>query len=297
MSERRPRLHVMPRKRASALSIFLICIAFAIQPSRATERPSRIVSVNLCTDQLLFDLAPRKSIAALSKLAADPQLSGIAAEVGAIPTVATNAEDILSHDPDLIIAGDFTAPATLDVLRRLGKRVVIVPLARNFDDLRAGIRIVAAAIGDDGRGEAIIRDFNGRLATARSLIPSQPTALGLQANGLVSGAGDLFDAILIAAGYRNLARDLALGPGSRIDLEQLVSTPPDLLVFANAPSEYRSVVADNLRHPALVHVTRSGASITLPMPLWLCATPRVADAVELLSSLKSTRFAHVKDSQ
>ncbi|MGI9403532.1 MAG: hypothetical protein ACR2OF_03355, partial [Hyphomicrobium sp.] len=39
--------------------------------SARAEPPQRIVSLTVCTDQLLLDLAPRKRIAAVSYLATD----------------------------------------------------------------------------------------------------------------------------------------------------------------------------------------------------------------------------------
>ena len=41
-------------------------------PAPAATPPRRIVSLNLCTDQILLDLVPRDRIAALSELVADP---------------------------------------------------------------------------------------------------------------------------------------------------------------------------------------------------------------------------------
>jgi hypothetical protein len=79
-----------------------------------------------------------------------------------------------------------------------------------------------------------------------------------------------------------MARESRLGPGGRLPLEEIVANPPDLLVLANSPDEFRSTVGDNLRHPAFAHVVNSRPHMRLPMPLWLCATPPIADAVEEL---------------
>ena len=91
-----------------------------------------------------------------------------------------------------------------------------------------------------------------------------------------------------AAGFRNLAADLQLGSGGTLPLEALVATPPDLLVLSGPVDEHRTVVADNLRHPALAAVRRERASIVLPWRTWLCGTPYVAEAVEGLSRARST---------
>src|SRR5688572_3886218 len=51
--------------------ILLLAIPLLARPG--TAQPRRIVSINACTDQLLFKLAPER-IAALSTYAADPTL-------------------------------------------------------------------------------------------------------------------------------------------------------------------------------------------------------------------------------
>jgi hypothetical protein len=79
-----------------------------------------------------------------------------------------------------------------------------------------------------------------------------------------------------------MARDHRLGPGGRLPLEEVVADPPDLIVLANTPDEFRSTVGDNLRHPAFAYVVRGRPHMQLPMPRWLCATPAIADAVEQL---------------
>jgi hypothetical protein len=55
-----------------------------------------------------------------------------------------------------------------------------------------------------------------------------------------------------------------------------------LLVLAQAPGTYATVVSDNLRHPALKQLMQHKASLVLPMPLWLCGSPRIADAIKML---------------
>ena len=50
----------------------------------------------------------------------------------------------------------FLAHRSHQLRRRLGRKVVELPLAQNFDDIRANIRLVAAEIGERDAGEALI---------------------------------------------------------------------------------------------------------------------------------------------
>ncbi len=269
----------------------LVLAAFASMAPVHADPPRRIVSLNLCTDQLLVDLVARDRIAAVSFLATDKTLSAAASKLAGLKQLRGTAEEVLALDPDLIIAGEYTTGPTVELLKRLNKRVLTVPLASDFEGLRKTLRLLAKEVGEEARGEAIVKEFDERLAGARPVLQSRPTAIAYQVNSLASGADSLLDAALDAAGYRNLAREKPLGPGGRLPLEELVVEPPDLVVLANAPEDFKTVLADNLRHPAFLDLLKRRPHVHLAMPYWMCATPKIAEAVEILASLKSSRFA------
>ena len=250
--------------------------------------PQRIVSLDLCVDQILVDLVAPSRIAALSHLAADPQVSSVAERAGAWPSTRGEAEVVLGLEPDLVIAGRFGAAATVSLLERVGRRVLKVALAIDIEGIRATVHQIAGVVGEAAKAEAIVAAFDRRLArsAATEAATAKPTALVYQVNGLASGTGTLDDAVLRAAGFRNLAADLHLGAAGTLPLEALVATPPDLLVLSGSVDEYRTVVADNLRHPALTALRRQRPSIVLPWRTWLCGTPYVAEAVESLAQAR-----------
>jgi iron complex transport system substrate-binding protein len=105
--------------------------------------------------------------------------------------------------------------------------------------------------------------------------------------GEVSGAGSLADAALAAAGFRNMAVEYRLTRSGQIPLELMVAKPPDLIVLSSADGADRTVVADNLRHPALQVLRRTRAWIDLPSQLWLCGTPHLADAIARLAEARA----------
>lgn len=274
--------------RAIALVAMVLAGAFP-----ALSKPQRIVSLNLCTDQLLLDLVPRERIAALSFLAADPTMSPRVADAKDIPLVQGAAEEVLAFDPDLILAGEYSTPATVGMLERLGRRVVKVPMASSFEEIRAAVRLMAEAVGETEKGGAIISDFDRRLAAAKTPEGgAHPTVVAMQVNSLASGPGSMLDEVFAAAGYHNMTRDAAaqgkLGPAGRLPLETLLLWPPDLIVLANAPGDFRTVLGDNLRHPAFQQLLRERPSMHLPMSSWLCGTPAVAEAVEKLAAQRAS---------
>jgi iron complex transport system substrate-binding protein len=298
----------------------VLAAAALLLASAAAEAapPRRIVSLNLCTDEILLDLVPRDRIAAVSHLAADPLVSAVAVRAEGLTWTYGEAEKVLALEPDLVLAGMFTTPATLDLLERIGQRVVRVPTASDIDGIRSAIRTVAAAVDEQARGEDLIKDFDARLAAAsadaappaatpvgdaspltrargengpseapkNAMRAGRPSAMVYQVNGLSAGSGSLADTLITAAGLDNHAARVGLGSGGALPLEMLAAHPPDLIILSGPADEYRTVVAENLRHPALAAVLRDHASVLVPWRLWLCGTHHAAEAVERLAEAR-----------
>lgn len=256
----------------------------------ASDPPARIVSLNVCIDQILVDLVPRARIAAVTHLAADPLSSAHPEKAAGLPTTRGDAEDVLARDPDLILAGQYTTPATVDLLRRLGRRVELVPLPDSVDAVRAVIQQIAAAAGVAERGRVLVHAMDQRLAAARrtNADAPQPTALIYQVNNYVAGTFGLVDEALRLAGWRNGAAMITMTRNGQVSLEALLTAPPDLLVLASSPQTYPTAVADNLRHPVLARLRAQRPSVVVPWPLMLCGTHHIAEAVEALSAARAT---------
>ena len=86
----------------------------------AEAKPRRIVSINLCADQLLLMLAGRENIVSLSYFATNPEISYMAEAAHGIPVNHGRSEEILLLRPDLVLTGPFTTRTTAALLRRSG---------------------------------------------------------------------------------------------------------------------------------------------------------------------------------
>ncbi len=284
---------VIVKRRQKGWRLALVAGVLACLPglSRAAEPPRRIVSLNLCIDPIVLDLVPRDRIKGVSANSADPNVSPIVDRVAGLNQLRGGGEEVLALDPDLVLAGAYTTPATIDLLRRLGRRVEVVPLATDIEGIRSVVRQIAAAVGEPEHGEAIIGAFDRKLAGSKATDAKRPSALLYQMGSLVSGPNSLVDAAFDAAGFQNKADMLLLGPGGHVGLETLLIDPPDLIVLGQSAATYRTRVADNLRHPALAHLLSMRPHVDLPMPLWLCGTPQLAEAVALLVKVRAGLLA------
>lgn len=241
----------------------------------ALAAPQRVVSINLCADQLLVTLADRAQIAALSPLAADPALSAVAGRVADMARVRPNAESVLAHRPDLVLAGAWGGREAELLLRARGVPVLRLKLAEDFSAIGAQVHAVGAALGQAARAAALAAEIDRALAAITP--PPRGTALVWQAAGFTPGRGTLADAVLRAAGLANAAPFAGYGT---VRLERLLAEPPGLLVLpARTQGGGASLSEALLAHPAL-----AGIPVLRLEPSWLaCGGPETARAVQALA--------------
>lgn len=293
--DRRGRLRSARRRGAAAAVLAAALAAAPAGAAGAAAKPERIVSVNVCADQLVLMLAERRRIASLSRLAADPEVSAMSRAASGLPRNHGQAEEILPLDPDVVVAGAFSARAAASLLRRLGYRVVEVPVATALDDVARNVALVAEAVGEAAKGRALIREFEAEIAAVRRRAdPGSPAPLAALywANGYGSGPGTLANALVEAAGFRTLGRRLGIAGTGILPLETLVAAAPDVLILGRLRGG-AALAGAALDHPALARGLAGAARAALPDKLWLCGTPPAA--VSILRRLARLRAEVARD--
>ena len=281
-----------PRRRAPALrrpwkriARVLGCLAFspAAMASRSLAQgadpaltpasaPRRVVSMNLCTDQLGMALAAPGQLISVSFLARDPLASLMAEQAAGLPVNHGQAEEIYLLKPDLVLAGAYSGTATVEMLRRLGVRVEVLPPANSLQDLREGLRQMGQHLGREPQAEAMIANFDADLA-AIPTPPRRPLAASYDANGYSAGGATLGGDVMRAAGYDLVPDRLGQSAGGTLSLEDLVLAAPALIV---AGSRYPggSRAEEILDHPALAQA--AAKRMAIPDRDWICGLPEVA---------------------
>ncbi|MFZ5670483.1 MAG: ABC transporter substrate-binding protein [Pseudomonadota bacterium] len=186
----------------------------------------RVMALDSCADQFVLALSPRESIVGLSARA-DDRDSYMRVAARGLPVRRATAEAVLATAPDVVVrywGGDARLEAAL---RRRGVRVARIEDAADFDGVRRNVRTVAAALGQETRGEALVADMDARLARAHGAWSGRP-ALYITPGGYTTGPGTLVDAVLRAAGLSNLATGDAWRP---LPLERIVREPPAAFVL------------------------------------------------------------------
>ncbi len=251
-------------------------LALAFLGAPAAAEPQRVVSMNLCTDQLAMLLAAPGQLVSVSFLAADPRVSAMAEQAAGFPANHGQAEQIFLMRPDLVLAGRYTGQATVALLERLGIPVVRFDPESGMQDIRANILAMGAALGRGPQAAALAAEFEADLAALRAEVADRPRAALYYANGYTSGDRSLAGEILAAAGFANAVA--GLDGGGFLPLEVLVMADPDLVITGGRyPAASRS--EELLDHPALRAL---GPSPLLADRDWVCGTPYVLRAVRAL---------------
>ncbi|MGM0585702.1 MAG: ABC transporter substrate-binding protein [Pseudomonadota bacterium] len=253
--------------------------------SASADPPERVVSMNLCTDQLAMLIAAPGQLHSVSWMAADPRSSAMTEEARGRRLNHGRAEEIFLMRPDLVIAGTYTTRASVEMLRRLGFEVAQFPLARDFDDIRGNIRRMGRMFGREARAEALVAEFDSRLEAARPRDRARPRAALRHANGYSSGAGTLASAITEAAGFRNMAAERGMRGIARLPLEALVMAQPDLLI-TDREGEAPALAQEAMRHPALRPIAERAGGAVVTDQRWTCGAPFTAEAVADLAAAR-----------
>ncbi len=250
----------------------------------AAAKPQHIMSMNMCTDELLLDLVPPGRVASVTYLSRSPSNSFLWPQAARVPINHGLAEEVLAEKPDLVLAGTYTTGAARTVLKKLDAHMIEVAPADDFAEIRIITRQAALAVGEPERGEALIRKMD---ATLRMLAATNPKrtirVAGWDGGGYVPGKGSLFDAILTAAGGTNIASSADGQSSGSYDIEQLLMARPDILAYGANSADKPGLRTDADQHPLVLKVY-ANRRITYPDALYSCGVPESADAARLLRS-------------
>jgi iron complex transport system substrate-binding protein len=241
--------------------------------------PQRIVSINLCADQLVLALADREQIAGLTKNATDAEMSGEAAKARGIPLLSNSAEQILAIEPDLIVGMPASRSAALRALPRQDYPLLDLATANSLDEIYTSIRETAVAVGHPERGAALIARMEGELAGLPKPGKGRVAAY-YQRRGYMTGTGTLIDELMGRVGLVNLAGKLGKPPLSQLSLEEMVAAQPDFLIVESATDVVTDQGSEMLHHPALSGIPR----ISIPQAWTVCGSPAYTAAARSITA-------------
>ena len=259
-------------------------LAWGAIPALA-DAPKRVVSINLCTDQLAMLLAEEGQLLSVSRLALDRNVSPMVDEAQDYVINYAQAEEVFMLQPDLVLAGVFTPPHTVNMLESLGIPVEIFDITKSIADVRDRVAQMGETLNREDAASAMIADFDARLAALQVEPAMRPSAMLYYANGFTSGEGTMANEILELAGFRNAAIEAGYNWGIKMPLEVLALTDPDL-VITTRPYPGGSRAEDIMDHPVVESMRDTRASAVVTSHDWICGTPFVLRATEMLAGIR-----------
>jgi iron complex transport system substrate-binding protein len=247
--------------------------------TKEAGRPIRIVSLDYCADQFVLKLARRENIVALSP-DATRDFSYMRQQAKGLPKVRPDTEAILSLSPDLVVRSYGGGPNTKAFLEQAGVKVHQIGWGEGFEAVRTNVREAAKAIGQVEAGEAVVADFDRRLANLKPA--DAPSALYMTRGGITSGPGSMIDVMMTTAGLTNFQ---AKKGWNQLPLEQLATQRPDMAVaaFFGTGDDHQDYWS-SARHPIARDILTNLPVAKLDGSTTTCGGWFVVDAIEMMAA-------------
>jgi iron complex transport system substrate-binding protein len=259
-------------------------LAMSGGPASAAPLP-RLVSMNVCTDQLLLTLADPEQILGLSRFSRDGWQGPAAGDLARYPVLSGGAEDVLLIRPDIVIASAFDKRSTRELLKAKGLRLAELAVPRTLDEARQQIREAGDITGHPDRAAKEIARLDAALARARQAVSEKHyRVLPLSRRGWVAGSDSFVGSLLGETGLRSAAGDLGFAFGGFASLEAIVNLRPDFIVVSQAGDYARDDGQAFLLHPALERFYPLSKRIVIPERMTECGGVMLADALNALAS-------------
>jgi iron complex transport system substrate-binding protein len=131
---------------------------------------------------------------------------------------------------DLVVAGQYSSPTTLAMLKRLGIPIVVFDQAFTLEDVAQRITQMGDVLGQPGKAAEINATYRAGLAALQDPSSDRPRAALYYANGHTSGDQGLAGPILAVAGFANVAVAAGYPKGGVMPLEVLAMAALDSVI-------------------------------------------------------------------
>ena len=251
-------------------SLLAVSLALASAAATAAAAPSRVASLNLCTDELLLLLADPRQIVSVTHLSQSPSETPLWRYARRYRRNDGSLISVAALHPDLVVTMGGGARARHRIAARLGIPTLDLPFARNLADVERSIGRLAAALGRPQAGASLLR----RMALLRQTAPPPLTdSIWLGGGGRTVAADGLEAQWMSLAGLRQRRMR-----GDRVSLEQLLARPPRVLLRSDYRQGQYSGAQRWLSHPVARRPTGAHV-IATDGRRWTCMGPLLIDEV------------------
>ncbi len=252
--------------------------------------PQRIVSLAPSTTEIAFALGIGNRIVAADTYSDYP------AEAKNLPKIKTfpvNFEQVVSLQPDLVLAAGIQSQDDIKKLSDLKLNVLVVGSSKTtFDGVMANIQLVGKATGTEAQAQAVVEGMNQKLdrikaitATATSkprvyweLDATDPT------KPYTPGPGSFVDDIITLAGGQNAAAN-AKSPYAQINAEEIIAANPEVIILSDAAY---GITVDSVKARGgwgVISAVKSDKVLPIDDNLVSRPGPRIVDGLEAAARL------------
>lgn len=246
------------------------------------EAPKRVVSANLCADQLLLELADPAQIVSLSPLSVSPGISYLSERAKTFPINRGHAEDIVMLGADLVLVSAFDSHYMRAMLQAKNLPSLVIEPWNNLEHGRQQIHNLANRLGHPERGAALIKRIDEALAHAKTQAPPRKS-LHIERRGYVPGSIGLVNEVTTHMGLADMSAQAGLPHGGFMTLEKVLTLAPEFLVVSDITFGAEDQGQAFLIHPALTQKYPPEKRINVQSRLSICGGPSTPELIKTLS--------------
>lgn len=242
----------------------MAAFAFASAISLIAAPTGGVVSLNLCTDELVLLIARPEQIRSVSYLSHAPEESALWRRARTYPANDGSMLAAAARRPRLIVTMGTGGRDRERLARAVGAKLLVLPYPANIGDVAVSVRKIGGATGNAARAAAVIAGMTRAVASAPA---TQLDAMFVDGAGRTLGAGSLGAQWMKAAGLRQ--RGVR---GDKVSLEAMLARPPAVLVQSRYRAHQMSSATAWARHP-LAARSKPGLRLQTDGRRWTCMGP------------------------
>ena len=256
-----------------------------------TQKPRRIVSLSISTDEIMLDLVDSARIIALTKYVDDAGISNAVEQARAVQgrVQVGNPEAILALHADLILIPDFSSPDTIQSLREMQQPVYVYKTPTNLTGVRSCIKELGQVVGEEQAAEKLLDKMDARLKLLQQRLghipfEQQKRVIFMMEKGAYYSPEHSFNDICEYAQVQNALAELHFTKPVTVAQEEIVRLNPDAFVLSgwvDSTDQEPDALAHNLRYDASyasVKAVKNNAIYKLPAKHLLCLSQYMVEA-------------------
>ncbi|HSJ87195.1 MAG TPA: cobalamin-binding protein [Anaerolineales bacterium] len=250
----------------------------------------RVVSMAPSNTEILFAIGAGNQVVGRDTLSDFPEEAKKLPDIGSTFD-ALNTEQIVSLEPDLVLAAEINTPEQVKQLQDLGLTVYYLKNPLTLEEMYGNLEIVAQLTGHEKEAATLIDSLKKRVAVVDEKIApisSRPNVFYEldatdPAKPYTAGRGTFITQLIERAGGHNIAADLDGYP--QISLEQVVAADPAFIILGDA--RYGVSAETIAQRPGWENLSAVKNGKVLPFNDDLVSRPgpRLVDALEALAKL------------